>query len=201
MARAARLISFEHSQKVYELAKDIIDQDQDDPYVLACAGMTHAFLSEDRARGVQAVRKALTIAPYSCIVLNVASWALTYVSDYDRAIECFERSLRLDPIGPLSAYAKAGYGAALLFSGRTADAIAVLQECRAENPRFGSVLQWLMMAYWEAGDKEMARQVSENLKEVVPDVGLAMTIESTPHKQPEQLALLEAAFRGVGLPE
>lgn len=201
MARASRLITFERAMSVFDLAEEIIGRDQDDPYVLVFAGLTHGFLAKNKEPGAQAARRAISMAPHSCVIMNTAAWPLTYVSDYDAAIECFEKSLRLDPIGPLSYYGRAGYGAALLFSGRLAEAITVLEDCRATSPGFGSVLQWLTMAYWKAGRVDDARDAAAALKAVVPDIGLAMTIEGTPHKQPEQLDLLEAVFRGVGLPE
>lgn len=199
-ARGSRLISFENSRPAEAIARDLLNHESDDPHVLAYAGMTHAFFAEDKARGAQAVRKALRLAPNSCHILNIAGWTLSYVGAYGEAIQCLERSLRLDPIGTLTTYAHAGYGAVLMFDGRIDEAIVQLEQvCRA-SPRFGSGQQWLLMAYWAAGREDEARKVADALKSIDPDISLAASIETTPHRRPEQLALLEAAFRGVGLP-
>lgn len=148
-----------------------------------------------------AARRAVARNPNSGITLTAAGWALSYVEDYDTAIRSFEAAMRFDPFGQDNALCLAGYGACLMFTDRLDEAIEALETGRARKPGFGAVIQWLTMAYWAAGREDDARATASELRRLVPDLGIAMTLKSTPHCRPKQLALLKAAFEGVGIPD
>ena len=200
VARSSRLISFERSLEVKELAAQLIQPDQFDPHVIVFAAVAHGFFATDREEAAQAARRAILLNPNSGLVLSAAGWPLVYVGDYEAADRSFEQALRIDPVGPDSSLTRAGLGSSKMFQGQLDEAIEILETARKQKPNFGSVIQWLVMAYWAAGEKDKAMAAAEDLKDLVPNLGLTMTMKSTPHKRPEQIAMLKAAFEGVGLP-
>jgi tetratricopeptide (TPR) repeat protein len=201
IARGARMISWEENLEVAPLAQALLAEAGDDPLVLVFAGQFHAFSGWGQTEGAEAARRARRLCPNSALVNLAAGWPLSYIGAYDEAIEAFETGMRLDPLGDMAIYCRMGASLCHLYAGRSDTAVAISEQVVAELPSYGTGVQSLILAYWAAGRTEDARRAAGLLREIVPNVTLAATLESTPYRLPEQRQLLSDAFRGVGLPD
>jgi adenylate cyclase len=88
-------------EKGYQLALEAAANSPDDPLVLRTAGQAVAYLGQDFEYGVSLVSRALSISPNTAQVLGSAAWTFNYMCTKDlarRAIDCFNRALRLSPL-------------------------------------------------------------------------------------------------------
>jgi tetratricopeptide (TPR) repeat protein len=114
-------------REIMPLAKSLLSNHGRDPLVLSFAAIVHGYMAYTKFEAAQAMRQAKTLAPNSGLVLQCAGWVLSYVEAYDKAIACFQRAMRLDPLGHSSGYCSIGLGACLLLSGRAEEAIPALE--------------------------------------------------------------------------
>lgn len=125
---------------------------------------------------------------------------LSYVEAYEEAIDCFERTIRFDPLGHSTGYCRSGMGICLLLSGRTDEAVRSLELGYADTPEFASALFPLMNAYHVLGRMDEARTLAKKVMQMVPDYTISGNLETQPYQTPAQRAFIFAHSQGLGLP-
>ena len=83
-----------------ELAERSAELNGDDPFSLAVLGAAHTVSSNFVTAGAL-LEKACSIDPNSAFAWNRSGWVAAYRDEVERAVECFERSLRLGPFDPM----------------------------------------------------------------------------------------------------
>ncbi|MEM9756527.1 MAG: tetratricopeptide repeat protein, partial [Pseudomonadota bacterium] len=201
VARGGRLISMAEFHEISPLAEALVNDYGNDPLVLAFASVAHGFGSDHQDEAAQAARRAVQLSPNSGLVMTSAGWPISYVAAYEEAIGCFERGIRLDPLGHTVGQCRVGIGGCLGFMGRYDDAVAILEQANADAPEYGTTVQGLIINYWAAGRHDDARRMADVLRRMVADLTITSVLPTSPYRRPEQQALLIDAFRGVGIPD
>ncbi|MGE0759563.1 MAG: winged helix-turn-helix domain-containing tetratricopeptide repeat protein [Pirellulaceae bacterium] len=150
------------------MAREALDQHNDDPEVLRIAGHTLAFFARDFERSLASVERALTINPHGIGALMSAGWVRCYRVEPDEAIALFERALRLNPLSAELGYVLSGLGFAQLMAGNPQAAVPVLRRSIQERPHWAPAFQFLTAALHSLGRIAEAREIAAHLMTMVP---------------------------------
>lgn len=201
VACGARFISFDEARTALPLAEEILELSSSDPLVLTYAGHLIGYVGGQTDRAAGLLRQALGLHPNSSFVLISSGYVHTYVGELEIAADHFRRAIRLDPLAPNTGHARVGLGLALLMAGQVETAIVALEQALSEVPEMGTLHQTLVVAYWTAGRKENAARFCSVLMEKVPDLTISSLLHDLPQQLPSFRAQVEAALRGLGVPE
>src|ERR1039457_6326574 len=125
-AFAAYIYALQHTQtwttaddisKGGRLAHEALVSSRDEPTTIAFAAHPLAMLTRDYDTALAAMDRAVYLNPNSAQILLRSAFVRLWVSDTDRAIDEFSRSMRLSPVDPEIGYALGGLAYALLRKG------------------------------------------------------------------------------------
>ncbi|WP_301592493.1 tetratricopeptide repeat protein [Sabulicella glaciei] len=150
------------------LAREALVESHDDPATLRCAGQAIAWFEHDRERGLDAVERALMLNPNSAQAHSGAAWTLLYVGRPDRAIELFQRAIRLSPLDPELSYFLSGLGYALLMARRFEEALEAGVSAVAEMPDRATGHRVVVAALHALGRTEEAQAAAEQFRSANP---------------------------------
>lgn len=200
LARGGRYITMAEMREIEPLARALLADQRSDPLVLAFAATTYGYLSPDKAIAAQAVQQARAMAPNSGLVLQCAGWVLAYAGAYDEAIDCFARTIRLDPLGHSTGYCHSGMGICQVLSGQVEAALVSLELGYADTPDFVSAILPLMNLYHLLGRMDEARALADKVMRLVPEYTISGNLAVQPFQLPAQRAFVERHSQGLGLP-
>ena len=100
----------EDRARALRLAQEAASLDSNDPLVLTVLSAAYAVAGQFD-RGLAAIEKALALDPNSAWAWLRSGWSNHYVGNTDRAIEHFQRAMRLSPLDPMRFNALFGIGA------------------------------------------------------------------------------------------
>ncbi|WP_295074039.1 winged helix-turn-helix domain-containing protein [Tabrizicola sp.] len=201
VAYGARFISIDEARTALPLAEEILESSPADPLVLTYAGHLIGYVGGQSVRAAGLLRQALGFHPNSSFVLISSGYVHTYAEELDIAADHFRRAIRLDPLAPNTGHAYVGLGLALLMAGQVDAAISTLEQALTQVPEMGTLHQFLTVAYWSAGRKEEAARHCSILMQKVPDLTISGLLNDMPQRLPSFRVLVEAALRGLGVPE
>ena len=130
---------------------------------------------------------------------GVLGLVLLYSGRSEEALNCFDRTLALDPFFPdmyLQSQAQALYQL-----GRYLEAAALLKRRILRNPDTDTSRVWLAAAYGQTGQFEEAREAWREALRVNPAYSLEHRRKVLPYKNPEDLEKFINGLRKAGLPE
>jgi adenylate cyclase len=181
------------------LARHAVDLDGTDPLVLTCAGAAYSITRNfELARSL--IEKALTLDPNSAWAWNRSGWANVYTEQPDKAIEHFQRSIRLSPLDPMTFNVLLGIGVAHLLKGDDSEAVHWIEKSLREKPDAWWINRLLSTAYFHAGQVDQARRTLAALLARFPDLTVSKLLQSTPGSDSLREKIVEAC-RQMGLPE
>jgi adenylate cyclase len=185
-------------EKALALAREALASDRNDPNTLRCAGHVLGWFGEVSA-GVAALDRALELNPNSAVVLNSAGWVYCYALRTEKAIECFQRAVRLSPRDPEKGYTLSGMALAYLLAGQDTQA----EECAArslqEMPNWSSAYRQRIFALVRLGRLDQAKETAAAYLRRVPHATVRHAASMWP--VPRFRDDFENAMRIVGLPE
>ena len=200
-ACAGRFISFDAARVCVPICEEVLDTPEADPLSATFAVHALAFLDGQQWRGASVSRRMAQLLPNSSLLLTAAGWMQNYVNDGDRALELFERSVRLNPLDPFAHFTKAGIGTAHAVMGRHAEAIPPTEQALAEVPGYGTAIQNLLVSYWHTGRTADAQQMAAQVNARAAPTTIAGYRRNIPYLPGRYLDEVFEAFRAVGLPE
>jgi TolB-like protein len=106
-----------------DLCERALAADGDDAVLLAICACQFAELSNEGARALELVRRALSLNPNSFTVVNLSGYVLRGQELFDEAIDCHLRAMKLMPNAPETVWCLAGLAAANLGAGRFEEAL------------------------------------------------------------------------------
>ena len=181
------------------LAEEAVRLDSNDPLVLTCSGAAYSITGEHaRAQGL--IGKALMLDPNSAWAWHRSGWLNTYNLQPDRAIEDFQKAMRLSPVDPLMFNMFIGTGAAHFLRDDYVEAVDWIEKGLREKPDALWANRLLSASYFYAGRVDDAKQSLAAFCQAFPDMTVAKVLERTPGS----LSLKErfaAALKELGLPE
>src|SRR5229473_619330 len=130
-----RPLSDEERFEALQLATRALVLAGDDELVLASASLTFAYLNDELERGSDLADRALAINPNLSVGWNARGWISVSLGDGARALDAFDRALRLNPADDFTVLlAMEGKCCALFELGRHSDALELAKRLLARHP-------------------------------------------------------------------
>jgi adenylate cyclase len=186
-------------RRALELAERSAELNGDDPFSLAVLGAVHT-VSRNFVTASALLEKACSIDPNSAFAWNRSGWVAVYRDEVERAVECFERSLRLGPFDPMVYTCHLGLAVVHFTARRPGPAADLFLRVLAEHPNALWILRSLIPALVEAGRLDEAQQHMARYRHEFPDLTLQAVRDSLPFGA-EILDRHENALRSLGMPE
>jgi adenylate cyclase len=189
----ARAEAIRHARLAARLADE-------DPYVLATAGHVLTYLGHEYERGVAMVEQAVALNPNLAIAWYSRGFVYLMCDEAERAIESFDRMIRLSPLDPLRISAWNGSSHAFFRLSRHEEGCAAAMKSIQFDANAHSLATFAINAA-RAGRKEEASKAIGRLLKLQPGFCIAHVSEAFPVRWPERQAEIAAALRDAGLPE
>jgi adenylate cyclase len=203
-----------HAQRsVYNWAEDIADSQAkarslaeraaalsgDDPLILAVLGAVHTFVRNYGTARVL-LERALVLDPNCAWAWSRLAWIENYADQPVKAIENFERAIRLSPIDPMNFNNYAGIGSAHELVGEYDQAVTLYRRALQERPHASWIYRNLASALAGAGKTEEAKQAFAEMMRHYPDLTVAKFKQAMVFSQPT-IERMAQHLRSLGLPE
>jgi len=182
------------------MAREALAAHHDDPVTLATAGWALCFLDSAHDDAVDAVDRALKLAPNIPAVLNHAGWVRVFAGDPAEAEETFRRAMRLSPLDPQMAHLQSGLALACLRAEKYEEALAAALRASRERPDYQQAQRPALFSLVGLGRLEEAKAVAERLRTSSPSFTVSW-FRSVPFKDQPFKARCIAAMRAAGIPE
>jgi adenylate cyclase len=181
---ALALAGWCHAQRsVYNWVDDIADSQSkarslaeraaalsgDDPLVLAILGAVHTFVRNHGTARVL-LERALVLDPNCAWAWSRLGWIEAYADQSDKAIENFERAIRLSPIDPMNFNNYAGIASAYEVAEHYDKAVMFCRRALQERPHANWIYRNLASALKGAGRVEEAKEAFAEMLRHYPDL-------------------------------
>jgi tetratricopeptide (TPR) repeat protein len=171
-----------------------------DAFTLARCGHALTYFEHEYDRGLSMVEQAVALNPNLAAAWYSRGWVTLLCGDAERAIESFERMIRLSPLDPQRISAWLGIAWALFclkrFEEGGASAAKAIQVSADANTLGAYIANSVC-----AGHAAEARQAVGRLLKLQPGFRASHGRESLPSHSPEVRERIVAAFRSAGLPD
>ena len=179
------------------LAREALAAHHDDPITLVTAGWALCWLDSAYDEAMDAVDRALKLAPDVAVVLNHAGWVRAYAGDPADAEGLLRRAIRLSPLDPQMNHLLHGLAIACLRAGKYDEALAASERASRERPTAQRALLLSLVALDRLPEaKALAKRMRES-----PVTTTISWFMSVPFKDRAFKARCVAAFRAAGIPE
>jgi TolB-like protein/DNA-binding SARP family transcriptional activator len=188
----------EATRRAVDATAGLID---DDPTALTAAGAATGFCGDQEGASAL-LEQALALDPNNAWAWARWGWTGIYRAQPDRALERFEKAMKLSPLDPFAFNTRMGMASALACLGRPKEAVAIAKDVSRKH----SGVTWAhrLLASWAAmaGDMETARSAAGKLLAANPDFTIRryLTIPGF-QDMPEYHKRLAQGLRDAGVPE
>jgi adenylate cyclase len=211
---ALALTGWCHAQRsVYNWADDIADSQAkarslaeqaaalsgDDPLVLAILGAVHTFVRNYGTARVL-LERALVLDPNCAWAWSRLAWIENYADQPVKAIENFERAIRLSPIDPMNFNNYAGIGSAHEVAQAYDEAVSFYRRALQERPHATWIYRNFAGALAGAGRIEEAKVAFAEMLRHYPDLTVSKFKQAMVFSAPA-LERMGQNLRSLGLPE
>jgi TolB-like protein/class 3 adenylate cyclase len=172
----------------------------DDAFVLARSGHVLTYLGHEYDRGASMVEQAVSLNPNLAMAWYSRGWVSLMCGDAERAVESFERMVRLSPLDPLRISAWNGCSFAFFHLGRYEDGYAAAMKS-IQFATDAHTLAALIVNAVGAGRAVEAREAVANLLKLQPDFRASHVQEAFPIRAPDERNRIASALREAGLPD
>ncbi len=162
---AARSAALSHAEKAAELSGD-------DPLILAVLGAVHTFLRNSGTARIM-LERAVALDPNAAWAWSRLGWVENYSDHPERAIEYFQRALRLSPLDPMNFNNYVGMGSANEVAERYEEAVALYRRALQERPHALWILRNLVCSLVGANRVEEAKVEFAHLCSAYPGLTIA----------------------------
>jgi TolB-like protein/class 3 adenylate cyclase/tetratricopeptide (TPR) repeat protein len=186
-------------ERAISLAERAVRADSQEPLALGVYGFVRANVRGELYPALDLVQRGLSLNPSSALLWNFLGEVQIYVGEHDRAIECFYRSIRLNPLDQRTTTNSTYLAFAHLFRRESEEAVrwATRAVVLAPNP---VSYRALAASLADAGRIDEARAAAAEVLRLQPNACLRRSRESA-YRRAEDLALYVDALRKAGLPE
>jgi adenylate cyclase len=189
----------EDRAKALRLAQEAASLDSNDPLVLTVLSAAYGLVGQFDL-GLAAIDKALALDPNSAWAWLRSGWSNNHAGKPDKAIEHFQRAMRLSPLDPMRFNALIGIGAAHFYKGQYDAAIGWMEKGLHEKPSAIWLYRLLTAAYAHAGRLEEAKRAVARFREAYPGMTVSKAIDAAPPSSP-LIERIAEGLRKAGLPE
>ena len=179
------------------LAERAAEMSGDDPVILTVLGAVHTFVRNHGTARVL-LERAVTLDPNAAWAW--LGWLENYADQSKKAIENFERALRLSPIDPMNFNNYAGIGSAHEVAQEYDKAAAFYRRALEERPNASWIYRNLAASLSGAGRVEEAKQAFADLMRSYPDLTVSRFKQAMVFS-PAVLNRMAENLRKLGLPD
>jgi TolB-like protein/class 3 adenylate cyclase/Tfp pilus assembly protein PilF len=172
----------------------------DDAFALARSAHVLTYLGREYDRGASMVEQAVALNPNLAIAWYSRGWVTLMCGDAERAIESFERMIRLSPLDQLRISAWNGTSFAFFSLGRFEDGCASAMKSIQVFKDAHSLGAYVVNAV-RAGHAAKASEAVAQMLKLQPDFRASHAAEAFPVRSSELRDQMSAAFREAGLPD
>lgn len=181
------------------LAEQAAEMSGDDPVILTVLGAVHTFVRNYGTARVL-LERAVTLDSNAAWAWSRLGWLENYADQPQKAIENFERALRLSPIDPMNFNNYVGMGSAHEVAQEYDKAAAFYRRALEERPNAGWIYRNLASSLSGAGRVEEAKRAFAEMMRNYPDLTVAkfkqaMVFSTVP------LNRMAENLRKLGLPD
>jgi adenylate cyclase len=181
------------------LAERAAEMSGDDPIVLAVLGAVHTFVRNYGTARVL-LERAVTLDPNAAWAWTRLGWLESYADQTQKAIEHFERALRLSPIDPMNFNNYVGMGSAHEVAQEYDQAAALYRRALQERPNARWIYRNLSSSLSGAGRLEEAKEAYAELLRSYPDLTISKFKQAMVFS-PAALDRMGENLRKLGLPD
>ena len=189
---SARRDALRHAEKA-------AGQGSDDPLILAVLGAVHSVLRNYGTARVM-LERAVALDPNSAWAWSRLGWVENYCDQPQRAVEHFERALRLSPLDPMNFNNYVGLGSANHIAERYDEAVTLYRRALQERPNAVWILRHLVSALVGAGRMDEASVEFKVLMRAYPDLTVSKYRKALIYS-PSTLDRMAEHMKRVGLPD
>jgi adenylate cyclase len=172
----------------------------DDAFVLAISGHVLTYLGHEYDRGAAMVEQAVALNPNLAVAWFSRGWVSLMCGEGERAIESFDRMIRLSPLDRLRIGAWNGSSFALYQLGRHEEGCAVAMKS-IQLVKNAHTLSAFAINAVGAGRITEARETVTELLKLRPGFRTSHVREAFPLRDPAGREQITAALREAGLPD
>jgi adenylate cyclase len=187
-------------REALDLANIAAKEADEDAFVLARAGHILTYLGQEHDRGTVLVEQAISMNPNLGAAWYARGWVAVMCGDAEKAIESFDRLLRLSPLDPLRGRAWTGTAFALFLLERFDEGAFVARKSIQVGADVHAIGGYIANAI-RAGQIAEAREAAVKLLELQPSFRLASIPRAFPARSDSFRERLSIAFRDAGIPE
>ena len=184
------------------VARRAVALGKDDETALWSGGLSLAYLGKEVEAGAAYIDRALILNPNSAASWNASGVARMCLGESAKAIEHFERGMRLSPLDPLTYFAFTGMAFAHACAGRYDESVSWATKALHEQPSNAQALRVAAIAYALSDRMVDARAAMARLREVDPTLRLSnLDRVVAPLRRAEDRERYIESLRKAGLPE
>jgi TolB-like protein/class 3 adenylate cyclase len=195
-----KLLTAEERSEATQLTTRALALSADDEFVLAWASLIFAFLNNEIERGSDLSDRALAINPNFSNGWNARGWISASLGDGERALDAFDRAIRLNPADDWTVLvAMQGKASALWLLERHDEALEMADRVLARRPN--DVRAWFL----KCGDPDPKRaaDAADRIRALYPNLRASYLREMflQPLRSSRHRAIVEEAIARIGLPD
>jgi adenylate cyclase len=171
----------------------------DDAFALARSGHVLTYIGHEYDRGLSMVEQATTLNPNLAVAWLSRGWVSLMCEQGERAVESFDRMIRLSPLDPLRIGAWNGSSFALFQLGRYEEGCASALKSIQFATDVHTLGAFIVNAVG-AGRAAEAREAVAQLLKLQPDFRVSHVQEAFPVRSSDQRDRMTSALREAGLP-
>ena len=187
--------------KAVALAWRAVELAPSDAQVLWMAAFAIWNMAEDRTPAVELFSRSIAINPNSAMALTLAGWVEVMRGNQSAGRTMLERALRLNPRDPRGWFVSGAMAIAAVNDEDYQQAIHWAENALAQNRRFAVALRVLTVALVNAGKRDRAAQVAQELLKVEPGFSISGFLSRIPFPLESMAKTYAEAFRVAGVPE
>jgi adenylate cyclase len=173
---------------------------RDDAFTLARSGHVLTYLGHEYDRGASMVEQAVALNPNLAIAWHSRGWVSLMCCEDERAIESFDRMVRLSPLDPLRVRAWGGSSFALFALGRYEEGFVSGKKAIQFLTDAQSMGAYIVNAV-RAGHAIEAREAVARLVKSHPDFRASHAQQAFPMRSQEAKDRITAALKDAGVPD
>jgi TolB-like protein/class 3 adenylate cyclase len=171
----------------------------DDAFTLARSGHLLAYLGREYDRGASMVEQAVALNPNLAVAWFCRGFVALMCCEPERAIESFDRIIRLSPLDPSRIWAWTGSSFAHFHLGRYEEGRALAMKSIQFVTEVHTLAAYIMNSI-RAGRTAEAQHAVAQLLKLQPDFRASHAQEVFPARLPEERHRITSALRDAGLP-